>query len=371
MVVPPVFLPGAQWSTWIYRAMIVLIAACPAGLILSVPVAFLGGIAAAARQGIVVKGGNYLDMLAKADTFVFDKTGTLTEGVFEVLEVYAESLTESELLEITAHVENYSNHPIAQSLMNAYGGEYDASRVTQVEEQPGYGISARYEGKNIHIGNSRMAGLYGVEVDEIETEDTVIYVLVESEYGGYIVVGDRLKEDAKWTMRTLREKYHAVLVMLTGDSREAGNAVAKELHMDYAYTELMPEDKLEQMEEFMQCQYEAERVVCVGDGINDAPVLARADVGIAMGALGADAAIEAADIVLMEDELPKIVDAVSIAKETVRVVGQNINFALVMKFIVLVLAAVGYISMWEAVFTDVGVMILSIINASGVVKYWQ
>lgn len=371
MVVPPVFLPGAQWSTWIYRAMIVLIAACPAGLILSVPVAFLGGIAAAARQGIVVKGGNYLEMLAKADTFVFDKTGTLTEGVFEVLEVYAESLTESELLEITAHVENYSNHPIAQSLMNAYGGEYDASRVTQVEEQPGYGISAKYEGKNIHIGNSRMAGLYGVEVDEIETEDTVIYVLVESEYGGYIVVGDRLKEDAKWTMRTLREKYHAVLVMLTGDSREAGNTVAKELHMDYAYTELMPEDKLEQMEEFMQCQYEAERVVCVGDGINDAPVLARADVGIAMGALGADAAIEAADIVLMEDELPKIVDAVSIAKETVRVVGQNINFALVMKFIVLVLAAVGYISMWEAVFTDVGVMILSIINASGVVKYWQ
>ena len=363
MVCPPLFITGSGWETWIYRGMIVLIAACPTGLILSVPIAFLGGIASAARQGIVVKGGNYLEMLAKVDTFVFDKTGTLTEGTFTVTRVRPEGITREELLEITAHVESYSNHPIAQSLMSAYGGEYD------VEEMPGYGISASYNGSRVHIGNLRMMEEQGLAVEQVRTIGTVIYVAREDRYAGYIVIEDQIRENARWTMKMLREKYNAVLVMLTGDSRAAGNAVAKELQLDYAYTELMPEDKLEQMEEFMQYQYEAERVACVGDGINDAPVLARADVGIAMGALGSDAAIEAADIILLEDELPKVVDAVRIAKETVRVVSQNINFALIMKFVVLLLAAAGYITMWESVFTDVGVMIISIINAAGVVKY--
>lgn len=369
MVCPPLFIAGTGWDTWIYRGMIVLIAACPTGLILSVPIAFLGGIASAARQGIVVKGGNYLETLAKADTFVFDKTGTLTEGTFSVTRVHPEGITRDELLEITAHVESYSNHPIAQSLMNAYGGIYDASKVHNVEEMPGYGISADYCGRHVYIGNIRMMEEQGLYVEKVKTTGTAIYVAEDGQYDGYIVIEDCIREDAKRTMKTLREKYNAVLVMLTGDSRAAGNAVAKELQMDYAYTELMPEDKLEQMEEFMKYQFENEKVACVGDGINDAPVLARADVGIAMGALGSDAAIEAADIVLLEDELPKVVDAVSIAKETVRVVRQNINFALVMKFIVLLLAAAGYISMWESVFTDVGVMIISVINAAGVVKY--
>lgn len=366
---PPLFIAGSDYKTWIYRGMILLIAACPTGLILSVPIAFLGGIASAARRGIVVKGGNYLEMLAKVDTFVFDKTGTLTEGIFSVSKVCPQGMTREKLLEITAHVESYSNHPIAQSLMNAYGGVYDPARVGDVEESPGYGISATYNGKRIHIGNARMMEQQGLHPEPVKTIGTVIHVATEEQYAGYIVIEDQIREDAKWTMKMLREKYNTVLVMLTGDSREAGNAVARELKMDYAYTELMPEDKLEQMEEFMQFQFEAERVACVGDGINDAPVLARADVGIAMGALGSDAAIEAADIVLLEDELPKIVDAVSIAKETVRVVSQNINFALIMKFVVLFLAAAGYITMWESVFTDVGVMIISIINAAGVVRY--
>lgn len=238
-----------------------------------------------------------------------------------------------------------------------------------MEEMPGYGISASYNGSRVHIGNLRMMEEQGLAVEQVRTIGTVIYVAREDQYAGYIVIEDQIRENARWTMKMLREKYNAVLVMLTGDSRAAGNAVAKELQLDYAYTELMPEDKLEQMEEFMQYQYEAERVACVGDGINDAPVLARADVGIAMGALGSDAAIEAADIILLEDELPKVVDAVRIAKETVRVVSQNINFALIMKFVVLLLAAAGYITMWESVFTDVGVMIISIINAAGVVKY--
>lgn len=369
MIFPPLFITGSGWDTWIYRGMIVLIAACPTGLILSVPIAFLGGIASAARQGIVVKGGNYLEMLAKVDTFVFDKTGTLTEGVFSVTRVRPEGIERAELLEITAHVESYSNHPIAQSLMSAYGGEYDASRVENVEELPGYGISADYRGRRVHIGNLRMMEQQGLSVEQVRSIGTVIYVALEDRYAGYIVIEDSIRHNARWTMKMLRERYNAVLVMLTGDSRAAGNAVARELQMDYAYTELMPEDKLTQMEEFMQYQYEAERVACVGDGINDAPVLARADVGIAMGALGSDAAIEAADIVLMEDEISRVVDAVRIAKETVRVVSQNINFALIMKFVVLILAAAGYITMWESVFTDVGVMIISVINAAGVVKY--
>ncbi len=369
MVYPPLFITGSSWETWIYRGTIVLIAACPTGLLLSVSIAFLGGIASAARQGIVVKGGNYLEILAKADTFVFDKTGTLTEGNFTVTRVRPEGLTKKELLEITAHVESYSNHPIAQSLMSACGGEYDPDRVTDVEELPGYGISASYNGSRVHIGNLRMMEEQGLAVEQVKTIGTVIYVAREGQYAGYIVIEDRIRDNAGWTMKMLREKYNAVLVMFTGDSRAAGNAVAKELQLDYAYTELMPEDKLEQLEEFMQYQYEAESVACVGDGINDAPVLAGADVGIAMGALGSAAAIEAADIVLLKDELPKVVDAVQIARETVRVVSQNIHFALIMKFVVLLLAAAGYITMCEAVFTDVGVMIISIINAAGVVKY--
>lgn len=369
MVFPPLFITGSGWQTWIYRGLTVLVAACPTGLVLSVPIAFLGGIASAARRGIVVKGGNYLEILAKADTFVFDKTGTLTEGTFTVTKVCPEGVTEKVLLEITSHVESYSNHPIAQSLMNAYGGAYDPSRVEHVEELPGSGISADYCGGRVYIGTARLMEEKGFMPENVRTVGTVIHVAQEQRYLGYIVIEDRIRENARWTMETLREKYNAVLVMLTGDSRMAGDRVARELRMDYAYTELLPEDKLEQMEEFMQYQYEGEKVACVGDGINDAPVLARADVGIAMGALGSDAAIEAADIVLLEDELPRVIDALQIAKVTVRTVNQNIQFAMIIKFAVLILAAAGYMTMWESVFADMGVMLLAAMNAAGVVKY--
>ncbi|MDO4312132.1 MAG: heavy metal translocating P-type ATPase [Eubacteriales bacterium] len=369
MIVPSLtFAPGTE-EIWIYRGLVVLIAACPAGLVLSTPVAFLGGIASAARQGILVKGGSYLEDLAKADTFIFDKTGTLTEGVFKVQEIKAVGMTEGELLKIAAHVESYSNHPIAQSLRAAYNGKYDKSKVKKIREEAGYGVNAVYDGEWVHIGNHRMAERYQVETDRVRASGSVLYVIIKNRYAGYIVISDTIKKDAARTLDILKEKYQAMLVMLTGDGRNAAIRVAKELQMDYAYADLMPNDKLELVEEFLTVEDSSEKVACVGDGINDAPILARADVGIAMGALGSAAAIEAADVVLMDDELPRIIDAIKVAKETMRVVSQNISFAMAVKVIVLALAALGYITMWGAVFADLGVMLISIINAAWVVKY--
>lgn len=369
MIVPPMtFAPGAE-QTWVYRGLVVLIAACPAGLVMTTPMAFLGGIACAARQGIIVKGGNYLEALAKADTFIFDKTGTLTEGIFRVKEIKPVGMTEEELLKIAAHVESYSNHPIAQSLRAAYTGRYDKTKVRKVREEAGYGISAIYDGERVYIGNHRMAERCQVETDKVKTPGSVLYVIVKGRYAGYIVISDTIREGAHRTLKTLKEKYHGLLVMLTGDSKDSGVQTARELQMDYAYTNLMPEEKLELVEEFLSVQDGMEKVVCVGDGINDAPVIARADVGIAMGALGSAAAVEAADVVLMDDELPRIVDVIKVAKETMRVVSQNISFAMMIKVIVLLLAATGYITMWNAVLADLGVMLVSVINAAWVVKY--
>lgn len=369
MAVPPMTFSYGSWHTWIYRGLIFLVVACPCGLVMSIPVAFLGGIASAARQGIVIKGGNYLEGLAKADTFVFDKTGTLTEGVFRVKEVKPEGMLTCELLKIVAHIESNSNHPIAQSLFNAYEGEIDRSRVRFLKEVPGFGVSATYEGERVHIGNWRMMKEKKVFVDEVETDGTVVYVSIGRQYAGHIVITDSIKEDAKDVLSYLKDKCKAVLVMLTGDTRESAMKVAEELNMDYAYTNLMPEDKVEQLEDLLFVQDDTERLVCVGDGINDAPILARADVGIAMGSLGAAAAVEAADVILMEDELPKIVDAIRIAKETLRVVSQNISFALFVKLLVLVLSVLGYFGMWEAILVEVGVMFVAILNAVWVVKY--
>ena len=364
MIYPPLTFSYGNWDTWIYRGLIFLIIACPTGLVMSVPIAFLGGIASAARHGIVVKGGNYLEDLAKADTFIFDKTGTLTEGVFRVTEVKAVGMSEQELLRIAAHVECHSNHPIAQSLKEAYQGEIKETKVYRMREIPGFGVNATFEGQRIYIGNKRLMERQKVECDEVRQNGTPVYVAV-----GDILIADTVKEEAKSTLQYLRDRCRAVLVMLTGDTESAGREVAKELQMDYAYTNLMPEDKLEQLEDFMGLQDGGERLVCVGDGINDAPVLARADVGIAMGALGSAAAIEAADIVLMDDELPRIVDAIKIARETLRVVSQNITFAMVVKVLILILAAVGYFGMWEAIAAEVGVMFVVILNAVWVVRY--
>ncbi len=369
MIYPPLSFSYGNWDTWIYRGLIFLIVACPSGLVMSIPIAFLGGLASAARQGIVIKGANYLEDLSKADTFVFDKTGTLTEGVFTVQEVHPVGIEEKELLKIAAHAESYSNHPIAQTLLQVYEGAIDKSAVYRVKEIPGYGISAMYGGKKVYVGNYRMMSRYGVEAEEVYTAGTVVYVAVANQYAGYILISDVIKEDAKWTLKYLKEKCHGVLVMLTGDTEDAGMDVARELDMDYAYTELMPADKLEQLEDFLVVQDDMERLVCVGDGVNDAPILARADVGIAMGALGSAAAIEAADIVLMEDELFKIVDAIRIAKETLRVVSQNITFAMVVKVMILVLAVIGYFGMWEAIIAEVGVVFAAVLNAVWVVKF--
>lgn len=370
MIYPPLTFSYHNWNIWIYRGLIFLIVACPTALVMSIPIAFLGGIASAARQGIVIKGANYLEDLSKADTFVFDKTGTLTEGEFSVQEIYAEQGTEEELLKIAAHVESYSNHPIAQSLLNAYDGEIDKDLVSNIKQIPGYGLSGDYDGKRIHVGNFRLMEKYDIEVDEFDSTGTVVYVSVGTEYMGAIIIEDAIKYRAKWTMKYLKDKCKAVLVMLTGDTRSAGYAVAKELKMDYAYTDLMPSDKLEQLEDFLTIQDDMEKLVCVGDGVNDAPVLARADIGIAMGALGSALAIEAADIILLEDELPKIVDAIKISKETLRVVNQNMAFAIAVKVIIVLLALVGYFGMWEAIVAEVGVVFAAIMNAVYVVKYY-
>lgn len=369
MIYPPLTFSYGNWDTWIYRGLIFLIAACPSGLIMSIPIAFLGGLASAARQGIVIKGANYLEDLSRAETFVFDKTGTLTEGVFTVQEVHPVGMSKEELLKIAAHAESYSNHPIAQSLLQAYRGAIDKRKVLNVKEFPGYGINAEYNGKRVYVGNFRMMERYHIEIEEVDTPGTVVYVCVGGIYAGYVLISDVVRKGAYSTLRYLKEKCNAVLVMLTGDTERAGMHVAQKLNMDYAYMELMPADKLEQLEDFLIIQDESEKVVCIGDGVNDAPVLARADVGIAMGALGSAAAIEAADIVLMEDELPKIVDAIRIARETLRVVSQNITFAMAVKVMILLFSVIGYFGMWEAIIAEVGVVFTAILNAMWVVKY--
>lgn len=369
MIYPPLTFSYGNWSTWVYRGLIFLIAACPSGLVMSVPIAFLGGLASAARQGIVIKGANYLEDLAQADTFVFDKTGTLTEGVFTVREIHPVQTGEEELLEIAAHAESYSNHPIARALLDAYGEAVEKDQVSHVKELPGYGVTAVYDGQKILVGNYHLLEKYEIPMDEVESTGTVIYIAVDKKYAGYIIISDALKKDARWTLRYLKEKCQGVLVMLTGDTESSVMETAQELDMDYAYTDLLPGDKLEQLEDFLMVQDARERLVCVGDGINDAPVLARADVGIAMGALGSAAAIEAADIVLMEDELSKIVDAIRISKETLRVVNHNITFALAIKFMILFFAVVGYFGMWEAIIAEVAVVFIAILNAAGVVRY--
>lgn len=369
MIYPPLTFSYGNWSTRVYRGLIFLIAACPSGLVMSVPIAFLGGLASAARQGIVIKGANYLEDLAQADTFVFDKTGTLTEGVFTVREIHPVQTGEEELLEIAAHAESYSNHPIARALLDAYGEAVEKDQVSHVKELPGYGVTAVYDGQKILVGNYHLLEKYEIPMDEVESTGTVIYIAVDKKYAGYIIISDALKKDARWTLRYLKEKCQGVLVMLTGDTESSAMETAQELDMDYAYTDLLPGDKLEQLEDFLMVQDARERLVCVGDGINDAPVLARADVGIAMGALGSAAAIEAADIVLMEDELSKIVDAIRISKETLRVVNHNITFALAIKFMILFFAVVGYFGMWEAIIAEVAVVFIAILNAAGVVRY--
>lgn len=368
MVLPPMMLPGHDTETWMYRGLIFLVAACPCGLLVSIPLALLGGMGAASRQGIVIKGGNYLEALSRIDTFVFDKTGTLTEGIFSVKDICPRGITAAELLEYTAYGEMYSNHPIAVSLREAYGGEIDMHRVEYINEYSGFGVEAVIDGKKVVIGNSKFMNRNGLFYHPVSEIGTAVHVAIEREYVGYILISDALREDAGRTVKWL-QRHHLEAVMFTGDNERVAKDVAKKLGISYVYSNMMPQDKVAQMEEFMESQMESEKLAFVGDGINDAPVLMRADVGIAMGGLGADAALEAADIILMEDEPSKIVNAIRISRGTLRAVRQNVYFAVGIKVILLTLAFFGYVSMQKAIIADMAVLLINILNSFWVLKY--
>ncbi len=369
MILPPLSFSYGNWTTWIYRGLIFMIAVCPGELAVSISLAFLGGMASAARQGILIKGSNFLENLSRADTFVFDKTGTLTEGSFTVQKVKPVGRSEKDLLKIAAHLECHSNHPIARSLMEAYGEEVDKRKAVRVREIPGYGVSGTYEGERVHVGNRRLMEKQGITPDDVTEPGTVVYVCVGKKYAGYILIGDAIRPEAGETLSWLKEQCGATLVMLTGDAKESAFSVADELDMDYAYSDLMPEDKTEILEEFLSLEDNTEKVVCVGDGINDAPVLARADAGVAMGALGSAAAVDAADVVLMEDGIGKVTDAVRIAKATMKCISQNTVITVVVKIMLAVLAVIGYFSMWEVIVADIVVMLLAILNSAFMIWY--
>ena len=364
-VLPPL-LSGdfaGSFPLWLNRALTFLVVSCPCALVLSIPLTFFGGIGGASRQGILIKGGNYIDALAKATTVVFDKTGTLTRGVFSVTAVHPADLSEHELLHLAAHVERFSTHPIAQSLREAFGNEADGCTVDQTEEVAGQGIRARVNGKLVCVGNTKLMDSVGAHWRACHLTGTIIHVAVEGLYMGHIVIADELKPDAAATIAQLKAMGVQQTVMLTGDRHDVGQQVARELHIDQVAAELMPADKVAHVEQLM-CQKRAGgSLLFVGDGINDAPVLARADVGIAMGGLGSDAAIEAADVVLMDDKPSKVVRAISLARQIIAIAHQNVAFAIGVKVAVLVLATFGWASMWMAVFADVGVTVLAVLNA--------
>lgn len=352
------------WTDSVHRALIFLVISCPCALVISIPLSFFGGIGGASRQGILVKGGNYLEALAKPEIVVFDKTGTLTEGAFRVTEVLPAKGTAAEVLEIAALAESFSKHPISASLREAYGKPLDTSRVSDVEELAGYGICAKVDGRQVLAGNHRLMERESISCPVHDTIGTVIYLAVGGSYAGCITIADEVKPDAAAAIRKLRGLGVRRTVMLTGDRRRTGEHVAQALGLDEAKCELLPADKVEAVEQLLESKSSRGVLVFVGDGVNDAPVLSRADVGVAMGGLGSDAAIEAADIILMDDQPSKLAAAIHIAKKTLRIVKQNIAFALGIKLLVLLLGAFGKANMWEAVFADVGVAVIAILNAS-------
>ncbi|MDD5796108.1 MAG: heavy metal translocating P-type ATPase [Oscillospiraceae bacterium] len=360
-VIPPLFL--GDWSGWINRALIFLVISCPCALVISVPMSFFGGIGGASKCGILVKGGNYLETLAKTEIIVFDKTGTLTKGVFNVTAIHPDSCSEGQLLEYAAMSENYSTHPIARSLKEAYAKDIDQSRIKDVLELSGKGITAVIDGKKICTGNDKLMDSIGVKWHPCHHIGTTVHVAIDGVYAGHIVISDEVKSDAKQAIASLKQSGIRKTVMLTGDSEKVGNAVGKSLGLDEIHAQLLPANKVMCVEKLLNEKSPKGKLAFVGDGINDAPVLSRADIGIAMGAMGSDAAIEAADIVLMDDKPSKISTAINIAKATLVIVKQNIVFALAVKAIVLVLGALGFANMWAAVFADVGVSVIAVINA--------
>ncbi|WP_312101838.1 heavy metal translocating P-type ATPase [Lachnoclostridium sp.] len=370
-VIPPIFVPGALFSDWLYRALIFLVVSCPCALVISIPLGFFGGIGGASKKGILIKGSNYLESLSKVTAIAFDKTGTLTKGNFVVHDIVTDSLSKDELLEVAALAESHSSHPIAASIREAFGKELSMDRIREVQEIAGFGVSAIVDGQQVYAGNMKMMAEQNIEVKLLSENipiGTTIHIAIDGNYAGYLEIRDEIKPTSKAAIEGLRNSGVHSLVMLTGDAKVVGEAIAKELSLDHAYTELLPADKVEKFEEMLAKRGEKDQLAFVGDGINDAPVLARADIGIAMGGLGSDAAIEAADVVIMDDDPEKLATAIRIARKTLRIVKQNIIFALAVKGIILILGAIGLSNMWEAVFADVGVSVIAILNSIRALK---
>lgn len=353
----------AMWLTWIYRALTFLVISCPCALVISIPLSFFAGIGGASKEGVLVKGSNYLETLSKTKIVVFDKTGTMTKGNFEVTEIAPVGVENNDLLKLAAYAESYSSHPISKSIKSAYGKEIDNAKISDVNEISGNGVLAVVDGKKVAAGNSKLMDKLGVEYTSCSKVGTVVYVAVDGKYCGYILISDALKPTSVSAVKAMKDCGVRKTVMLTGDSKKVADAVAKELGADEVYSELLPADKVSQVERLLADKGEKEKLAFVGDGINDAPVLSRADIGIAMGALGSDAAIEAADIVLMDDDPMKISKAIKISSKCLRIVNENIYFALGVKALCLILGAVGIANMWVAIFADVGVMVLAVLNA--------
>ena len=367
-IVPPFIFKETSFTEWVYRALSFLVVSCPCALVISIPLSFFGGIGGASKMGILIKGSNYLEALASTEIAVFDKTGTLTKGVFEVQKIETNNIDKDQLLEIAAYAENYSNHPIAKSIKTAYKKEIDTNRIKNIKEISGHGISATIDDKNVLIGNEKLMEENKIQYTKSEDIGTILYIAVNKEYKGLIIISDEIKEDSLGLVKNLKNLGVKKTVMLTGDKKTVGEDVGEKLRLDEVYTELLPDEKVEKVEKLMQEKTEKGKLVFVGDGINDSPVLAMSDIGVAMGALGSDAAIEAADVVIMTDEPSKIGDAISLSRKTMKIVKENIVFAIAIKILVLVLTAIGLSTMWEAVFADVGVSIIAIINALRMLK---
>ena len=366
--VPPLIIPNAVFSDWLYRGLVFLVVSCPCALVLSIPLTFFSGIGFASKNGILIKGSNYLEVLRSVDTVVFDKTGTLTKGVFKVTKVNPIGISEDKLLEYAAFAEANSNHPIAKSIIKYYDQKIDLDKIDSYEEIAAYGIKISYNGENILAGNEKLMRKENIFYAQTEEVGTVVYIAVNKIYRGYIVISDEIKDDSREAIKQLKSMGIKEVVMLTGDNEKVANSIATQLGLDKVYSNLLPNEKVDKLEDIYKGKAEKEKVIFVGDGINDAPVLARADVGIAMGALGSDAAIEAADVVLMTDEPSKIAKAIEIARKTNKIVWQNILFALGVKIIVLILGAGGVATMWEAIFADVGVALIAVLNAMRAMK---
>ena len=367
-IVPPLIIKNATFSEWIYRALSFLVVSCPCALVISIPLSFFGGIGAASKMGILIKGSNYLEAIASTEIIVFDKTGTLTEGVFEVQKVEEIGISKEELIKMAAYAEYYSNHPISLSVKEAYKEKIDEKQIVETQELSGFGIVAKINKQDVLVGNEKLMNDNNIEFTRCNDIGTILYVAIDNKYCGYILIADKIKKDSRNAIKNLKKNNIKETVMLTGDRKSVGENVAQKLGLDKVYTGLLPAGKVEKVEELLKKKSEKGKLVFVGDGINDAPVLALADIGIAMGGLGSDAAIEAADVVLMTDEPSKIVDAIHLSKRTMKIVKENIIFAIVIKVLVLILSAFGLSTMWEAVFADVGVSILAIINALRILK---